>query len=300
MVGTLKRQQMAFVLIVLVPMAVIFLVFWIYPLLDGLWGSFTQWQALSTQRTFVGLRNYGALFQDKIFMKSLWNTLYFAVLYVPASIVLGLALALLIEGSGSLRTVFRTVYFLPVVTSTIATGLIWAWLYQPSLGLFNQILELVGLPPQRFMLSTSQALLCIIVYALWKSLGLNMVLFMAGLNNIDPSFHEAARVDGANRRQVFWNITLPLLRPTMVFILVTGIIDTLQVFGPIFIMTSHEANDSPGGPLNSTMVVAVYQWQVAFKELNLGYAAAMGIVLFLIILVVTLLQTSLLRQRWEY
>jgi multiple sugar transport system permease protein len=281
-------------------MAVIFLVFWIYPMLDGLWGSFTNWSAFNPARGFVGLKHYRALFGDDIFLKALQNTIVFSLLYVPSSIVLALLVAVAIEATGPLRPWFRTVYFLPVVTSVIATGLIWAWLYQPALGLFNQLLQLAGLPPQRFLLSPEQALLCIVVYALWKNLGFNMVLFMAGLSGIDSSFAEAARVDGANRWQVFSRITLPLLRPTMVFVLITGIIETLQVFGPIFVMTSREANDAPGGPLNSTMVVAVYQWQVGFRELNLGYAAAMGIVLFLIILVLTLLQTPLLRQRWEY
>ncbi len=298
--SSLRRQQMAFVLLALVPMAVIFLVFWIYPMVDGLWGSFTNWSAFNPARGFVGLKHYRALFSDDIFLKSLQNTLVFALAYVPASIVLALIVAVGIEATGRLRPLFRTIYFLPVVTSVIATGLIWAWLYQPALGLFNQLLQLAGLPPQRFLLSPEQALMCIVVYSLWKNLGFNMVLFMAGLSGIDQSFSEAARVDGANRWQVFSRITLPLLRPTMVFVLITGIIETLQVFGPIFVMTSREANDAPGGPLNSTMVVAIYQWQVGFRELNLGYAAAMGIVLFLIILVLTLLQTPLLRQRWEY
>jgi ABC-type sugar transport system permease subunit len=298
--GSMQRQQRIFVLVALVPMAIIFLVFWIYPMLDGLWGSFTNWSAFNPQRSWVGLKHYNALFADDIFLHALQNTFVFALVYVPASILLALLVAVAIEGTGALRPIFRTIYFLPVVTSVIATGLIWAWLYQPALGLFNQLLQLAGLPTQRFLLSPQQALMCIVVYSLWKNLGFNMVLFMAGLSGIDPSFAEAARVDGANRWQVFTRITLPLLRPTVVFVLITGVIEALQIFGPIFVMTSQEANAAPGGPLNSTMVVAVYQWQVGFRELNLGYAAAMGIVLFLIILVLTLLQTPLLRQRWEY
>lgn len=298
--SSLRRQQMWFVLMALVPMAVVFIVFWIYPMINGLIGSFTNWSAFNPVRAWVGLKHYNTLLGDDIFLRALQNTFVFTLAYVPASIVLALIVAVAIEATGPLRPLFRTIYFLPVVTSVIATGLIWAWLYQPALGLFNQLLQMAGLPPQRFLLSPEQALMCIVAYSLWKNLGFNMVLFMAGLSGIDPSFSEAARVDGANRRQVFSRITLPLLRPTMVFVLITGIIETLQVFGPIFVMTSREANDAPGGPLNSTMVVAVYQWQVGFRELNLGYAAAMGIVLFLIILVLTLLQTPLLRQRWEY
>lgn len=295
-----RRQKRLFLLSVLVPMAVIFLVFWIYPLLNGLWGSFTRWQAFVTDREFIGLQNYQSLIADPVFIRSVANTLIYAAIYVPGSIILALSLALAIEGSGRPKTLFRFVYFLPVVTSVIATGLIWAFLYQPSVGLFNQVLGLVGLPTQRFLLSPDQALVSVIVYSLWKSLGFQMVLFMAGLNNIDRSFLEAARVDGAGRWSAFRHVTLPLLRPTMIFVSLTGIIEALQVFGPIFVMTSREANAAPGGPLNSTMVTSVYQWQVAFRELNLGYASAMGIALFGIMLVITLLQAPLLRSRWDY
>jgi multiple sugar transport system permease protein len=209
-------------------------------------------------------------------------------------------LALAIEATGILRGAFRMVYFLPVVTSTIATALIWAWLYQPSLGLFNQILELLHLPTQSFLKSTSQALPSIVLYALWKNMGFNMVLFIAGLTSIEPTFYDAAKVDGANRWQIFWRITLPLLQPTMVFVLVTGVISTLQVFGPVYIMSSETSDVLPGGPANSTIVVSVYQWLLAFRELELGYGSAMGVVLFVIILALALAQMRFLQTRWDY
>jgi multiple sugar transport system permease protein len=156
------------------------------------------------------------------------------------------------------------------------------------------------LPAQPFLISTTQALPAIVAYSLWKNVGLTMVLFMAGLNGIDRTYYEAARVDGANRRQIFLGITIPLLRPTMVFVVITGIIETLQVFGPVFILSSVGENSPPGGPSNSTNVVAIYQWAVAFGQLNLGYGMAIGMVLFLIILVITLTQSRFLRQAWEY
>ena len=295
-----NSEQMLFVLTVLIPMAIVFIMFWIYPLLNGLWGSFTKWQGFIPQRPFVGLENYRVLFQDPIFLAALKNTFFYTLMYLPSEIVVALLLALAINGSGRLRTLFRTIYFLPVVTSVIATALIWKWLYQPQLGLFNQLIQMVGLPRQRFLLSQSQALGSIAVYALWKDVGFTMVLFMAGLTSIDKSYYEAARVDGANRWQLFWGITLPLLQPTLIFVFVTGMIRTLQVFDAIYVMSGAAVNSPPGGPNNSTMVVAVYQWQVAFNELNLGYGAAMGIVLFLIILVITLFQARFLRNRWDY
>jgi multiple sugar transport system permease protein len=295
-----NAEQMTFVLVVLIPMAIVFALFWIYPLLNGLWGSLTKWQGFNPNQPFVGLDNYRALLKDPIFMVSLKNTFVYTLMYLPLSIVLALLLAIAIEATGPMRTFFRTVYFLPVITSVIATALIWKWLYQPQLGLFNQLLELVGLPRQRFLQSTTQALPSIVGYSLWKDIGFNMVLFMAGLSSIDRSFYEAARVDGANRWQVFGRITLPLLQPTLVFVLVTGFISTLQVFGPIYIMSGAQVNSPPGGPNNATMVLSVYQWQTAFNELNLGYGAAMGMVLFAIILVVTLFQSRFLRTSWEY
>lgn len=295
-----KAQQAIFILSVLIPMTVIFLVFWIYPMIGGVWGSFTLWRAFNPDQPFVGLRHYQTLLSDPIFLKAFNNTFYYALLYLPTGIVLALILALTIEATGILRGAFRMIYFIPVVTSTIATALIWQWLYQPSLGLFNQLLELSGLPTQSYLKSPSQALPSIVVYALWKNVGFNMVLFTAGLTSIDPTFYDAARVDGANRWQIFWRITLPLLQPTMVFVLITGVINTLQVFGPVFVMSSSGGDALPGGPSNSTMVVSVYQWLVAFRELELGYGSAMGVVLFVIILILTLTQVRFLRTRWEY
>jgi len=147
--------------------------------------------------------------------------------------------------------------------------------------------------------STTQALPAIVLYTLWKNLGFNMVLFIAGLSSIDPSFYDAAKVDGANRWQSFWRITLPLLEPTLVFIFVTGVIGALQVFGPIYVMSAG-GDGLPGGPANATIVVSVYQWLMAFRELELGYGSAMGVVLFVLILILTLVQTRFLRTRWEY
>jgi multiple sugar transport system permease protein len=291
-------QRTLFILSVLAPMIFIFMLFWIYPILRGVWGSFTLWRAFNPVAPFVGLRHYQTLLNDPIFIQALGNTFIFALLYLPASIIAALLTALAVEATGRLRGFFRMVYFIPVVTSTVATALIWAWLYQPSFGLFNQVLQLLNLPPQSFLRSTTQALPSIVLYTLWKNLGFQMVIFIAGLSGIDPTFYDAAKVDGAHRGQVFWRITLPLLQPTMVFAVVTGVIGALQVFGPIYIMSSGDG--LPGGPANATMVVAVYQWLIAFRELELGYGSAMGVVIFAIILMLTLAQVRFLRTRWDY
>jgi multiple sugar transport system permease protein len=297
-----KQQELhkrLFIFSVLAPMAFIFVLFWIYPILRGIWGSLTLWQAFDPNAPFVGLRHYQGLLDDPIFVKALQNTVYYTVLYLPAAIAIALTLALAIEATKSLRSFFRMVYFIPVVTSTIATALIWTWLYQPTFGLFNQVLQLFGLSPLSYLNSPAQALPSIVVYALWKNMGFNIVIFIAGLTAIDGTLYDAAKVDGANRWQTFWRITLPLLQPVMAFVVVTGIIGALQVFGPIYVMSA-SGSGLPGSPANSTMVVSVYQWLIAFRELDLGYGSAMGVVLFIIILILTLVQVRFLRTRWEY
>jgi ABC-type sugar transport system permease subunit len=301
--NSLRRNQQFFVLSVIVPMLLFFGIFYVYPIIAGFAGSLTNWRAFQDPeaRFFVGLENYTALFNDPIFRASLVNTFKYAALYMPLTIVLSLGAALAINAAGRLAGFFRTVYFLPVVTSVIATALIWSvGFYQPRYGLFNQVFALLGLPQQPFLRSPETALFAVVLYSVWKNLGYDIVIFMAGLSAIPPTFYEAAKVDGASRWHVFRHITLPLLQPTMVFVIITGIINSLQVYGPIYVMTVASGADKPGGPLNSTIVVAVYQWQVAFSELKLGYGAAMGIVLFLIILGITLLQSRFLRRRWEY
>jgi multiple sugar transport system permease protein len=297
--GDRKTQEAIFLVIVLAPMIVTFVLFWIYPMIRGAYGSFTLWRAFNPDQPWVGLKHYVALLKDPIFLKALKNTFLYALMYLPASIAVALVVALAVEASGALRGMFRTTYFMPVVTSTIATALIWSYLYQPSFGLFNQILAILHLPQQSFLKSTTQALPSIAFYALWKNMGFTMVIFLAGISSIDRVYYDAAKVDGASGWQSFWKITLPLLQPAMVFVLITGVIGALQVFGPIYVMSAG-GDGLPGGPANATMVVSVYQWLMAFRELELGYGSAMGIVLFVIILTLTLFQVRFLRRRWEY
>ncbi len=297
--NTHQLQKSLFVLSVLVPMAVMFGIFWVYPMIDGFWGSLHRWSAYDPQREFIGFRNYTRLMEDDLFRTAVVNSFEYALYYLPASILLALGLALAINASGRLTGFFRTVYFLPVVTSVVATALIFNYLYQPRFGLINQLLSMAGLGQLSFLRSPYTALPSVAAYAVWKNLGFNMVLFMAGLSSIPRIYYDAAQVDGANRWQCFVRITLPLLRPTIVFVVITGIIETLQVFRPIYVMTATTGNDMPGGPLNSTTVIALYQWQTAFKVGDLGYGAAMGIVLFLIVLVVTILQALFFNARFS-
>lgn len=284
----------------LLPLLISFFLFWIYPILATLVYSFTKWQAFSQAKPWIGLDNYTRAFNDPIFVKALGNTFIFVLMYLPIIVVIGLILALLVDAAGRLKELFRMVYFIPVVTSVIATAFVWRYMYQPRIGIFNMILEWLRLPGQGWLLDVDQALFCVVLYAAWQSIGLNMVWFLAGLTTIDKTYYDAACVDGANAWQTLRYVTLPLLRPTFIFVIVIGAINAFQIFGPIYIMTStgiSSGDSPPGGPSNTTMVVVLYQWLVAFRELDLGYGAAMGIILLLLILALTALQLRLLRTR---
>jgi multiple sugar transport system permease protein len=290
-------------LITLAPLVASFLLFWIYPIAVTLIFSFTRWQGFSSEHPFVGFQNYLQALQDPIFRRALANTFAFVGLYLPIVTVGGLGLALLVNSAGRLRDLFRMIYFIPVVTSVIATAFVWRYMYQPRIGIFNMALTALGLPAQSWLLDVNQALLCVVLYSAWQSLGLNMVWFISGLTTIDRTYYDAAAVDGASSWQMLWNITIPMLQPTFAFVVITGAINAFQVFGPIYVMTSTgiSAGDSPpGGPANATMVVVLYQWLTAFRELNLGYGATMGVILLLFILILTLLQLRFFRVRWEY
>jgi len=289
--------------IAILPLLVAYLLFWIYPIAATFVYSFTDWRAFASEHTYKGLNNYTQAFRDPIFIKSLANTFTFVAMYLPIVIAGGLFLALLINAAGKLKELFRMIYFIPVVTSVIATAFVWRYMYQPRIGIFNLALDSLNLPPQRWLLDTNQALFSVVLYAAWQSIGLNVVWFLAGLTTIDRSYYDAALVDGANPRQLFWHITMPLLRPTLAFVTIIGAINAFQIFGPIYIMTStgiSSGDSPPGGPANATMVVVLYQWLTAFRELNLGYGAAMGVILLALILVLTLIQFRLFRSRWEY
>jgi multiple sugar transport system permease protein len=290
-----RRQQLIFAACVIIPLLLSYGIFLIWPILWALRISFTNWSLFTNQADFVGLQNFLRAFKDPIFRISLFNTFYYSLLSVPIGIITALILAVMIQASGKSRSLFRVLYFLPVITSEIATGVLWRWLYQPDYGLFNEILRFVHLPTQDWLLSPNLAMPSVVIYATWKGIGFTLLIMMAGLDGIDRSYYEAAKVDGANFTQLFRFITVPLLRPTLIFILVTGVIGTLQVFGPIFVMTQ-----GPGGPLNRTRTLVFYQYQIAFQSHQWPYGSAIAFILFAIILTLTIVQLRFLRKRWDY
>ncbi|MBB6098429.1 multiple sugar transport system permease protein [Deinobacterium chartae] len=275
---------------------VFFLVVRFLPTLSAFQLSLFEWNILSENKPFVGAENYQRLLSDTNFHKSLLNTVYYTLIGVPAQLILGLVIALLLERITFVRGLLRALYFAPYVTPVVAAAWVWQWLLSPNFGPINGLLVELGLPPQGFLTSPAQALPSAAALVVWQNLGFQIVIFLAGLSAIPRSLYEAAAIDGATGSQRFWRITLPLLNPTLVFSIVTGTISYLQLFTQVVNLNFTDQ----GGPLGSTLSVAVYIYQMAFGRYQMGYASAITVVLFVIILIITLLQLRFLTKRIEY
>jgi multiple sugar transport system permease protein len=289
---TLRRQATLAGYLFLLPNIVGFLVFSSVPVLATLAISTLDWDMIR-RPTFVGLGNYAVLLvQDGVFHQVLGNTAYYVVGTVPAGMALSLLLALALNTTLRGITVFRAIFFIPVITSSVAVAMIWRWLYNRDFGLINTALVFVGLPAIPWLSSSAWAMPAIIFMAIWKRLGYDMVIYLAGLQAIPPQLYEAAEIDGAGRWHRFWYITLPLLTTTTFFILVISVIGSFQVFDLAFILTS-------GGPGNATNTIVMYVYNQAFQFFHMGYAAAVAWVLFGIILLITLVQWRV-QKRWVH
>ncbi|MBE9190654.1 sugar ABC transporter permease [Gloeocapsopsis crepidinum LEGE 06123] len=266
----------------LAPAAIILGIFLLYPIAYLFYLSFTTGSFTSAGIRWVGLRNYLRLLLTPDFWQVLGNTAYFTIATVIPSLVIPLGLAALLNRAVILRDFFRSAYFLPSITSLVAAGLGFRWLFQTN-GPVNAFLSSFGIEPIPWLGSTVWAMPILILLSIWKQLGFNMVVFLAGLQAIPPSRYEAAEIDGANAWQQFWHITLPGLRPTLIFATITTVIFTLRSFEQVYVVTG-------GGPLNSTNLLVYYIYQEAFAQFDFGYAAAAATVLLAVALVLVYLQ----------
>jgi len=278
------------------PSLLFILVFTILPIFGALYYSLTDYDLMQAPR-YAGLNNFVRLLDDGRYPHAVSNTLYFAFGTVPTGIVTSLALAVLINRQIRGIYTFRALFYMPVVSSFVSVSLIWLWLYEPQFGLLNDIFEGLGLPRMKWMRSASTSMLSIIIMSVWKNMGLNMVIYLAGLQGIPPHLYEAAEIDGAGRASTFFRITLPLLAPTTFFVVIVYFIGALQMFVQVFIMTTGDPGNvsARGGPLDSTVTVVVLIYDNAFAYLKMGYAAAMSFVLFIVIGIITLINVRLLR-----
>jgi multiple sugar transport system permease protein len=272
------------------PNFLIILFFTIIPIFFSLYMSLTDWKILSTPN-FIGLENYQKIFSDKVAQVTFFNTFYFAVVSVPINTVITLMLAVLLNQKIRGITFFRTAFYLPVISASVAVSLIFMWILANN-GLMNQVLGSMGVEPIRWLTDPKIALNSVIGVTIWKGLGLNMIIFLAALQDIPKELIEAASIDGANRIQQFFKITVPLLSPVIFFVTITGVIGSFQSFDLVYNMTR-------GGPGHATTVIGYYIWKQAFDYMHMGYGAALAYIVFVVILVLTSIQWAL-RKHWVF
>jgi multiple sugar transport system permease protein len=289
--ASIQRRRLHYAYGFILPILVVFGLFRLYPSVQTLVYSFFNINLIAKTQSWVGLKNFVALLSDDTFLKSIKNTLTFALYIVVLSTSLGLVLASLFTSKLRGTAIFKAVYFAPFITSTVAAAVVWTFLYNPRFGLFNSILELFHLGSRSWISSSKDALMSVIIFSVWKTVGYNMVIFVAGLKNIPDSYYEAGIIDGAGPLRRFFSISLPLVAPTAIFVVMYNTILALKVFDQVFVLTA-------GGPADATTVVVLQVYKQAFENYRFGYAASMAFVLFVIIIAITIIQYRLSR-RWE-
>lgn len=260
------------------------LIFIVIPVICSFGLSFTKWDLLNPIR-FVGLDNYKEIFSEALFFKIFWNTVVFAISTSVLGVIIPLVLACILNSKIRGSEFYKTAYFLPFITPMIVIGVVWEWIFDPNIGLLNHILHL----HINWLYDTHFAMPALIIVSVWKLIGYNMVIFLSSLSGISQSMFEAAKIDGATPFQTFKNVTIPLLSPSIFFVVIITAISSFQVFDLIYLMTQ-------GGPLDSTNVLVYAIYKNAFEYFNIGKASAIAYVLFFIILVLTLVQWSLRKK----
>jgi len=270
----------------ILPSLIGFIVFYAVPAVRGLYFSFTDWDMLSDPK-FVGFENYVKIFQDKQFWRSLQVTAYYVLLNIPTQTILAIGLAVMMDRVVK-STLVRSIFILPWLLPAVIVATIWAWMMNPALGPIGSIFRAIGLPEPSFLGSPAQAMPSIALINIWQYTGNAALLVFAGLQTVPKEVYEAGAIDGASEQRMFWSITLPLLRPVLVFVLVTTVIGSFQVFDTIAVTTA-------GGPVDATRVIIWYIFEYAFSRFQMGYATAVSVVLFLILITVTFIQMRVLR-----
>ncbi len=276
------------------PALILYGFFFVAPFIYALYVSFNDWNLMTGEMQWLGLENYRNLVNDELFWYSIRNTLLYVVGRVPFSVALGLVYAILIEKTrGAFRGFFRFVFFLPIVFSIAAASLSFQLLFAPRRGFINQFLSLFGIIGPNWLNYSNTALIAIIIVGIWQSFGYNVILYIAGLKNIDDSYYDAAEIDGATAWQKFRFITWPLLTPVTFFVFVMTMLFSFRVFDVVQIMTG-------GGPSNATNVISFYVWQEAFRFFNTGVASAAAALLFIVMMLLTLFVAKKMQERVHY
>ncbi|MBD0379969.1 carbohydrate ABC transporter permease [Paenibacillus sedimenti] len=275
------------------PAIIIFTVFFIYPIFYMIYLSFHSWDFVSPEKDFVGFDNFVELFDSKEFRQVLFNSLNYTMLTVSLTIIISLILALWLNRKGWVYGVVQGAIFSPHIISLVSVSLVWMWLMDPQFGLLNWILQLFGIQKLEWLSSPKSSLLSLVIVAVWKGIGFNSLVFIAGLQSIPKDMYEAADLDESNRWRTFYKITVPMLSPTLFFLIIINLIGSFQVFETIAIMTK-------GGPVNSTNTLVFYIYEYGFRFFKIGYASAAGVVLLVVVGVLTLLYFKLLSRKIHY
>jgi ABC-type sugar transport system permease subunit len=268
------------------------LFFTLGPLAFAVYISLTDWSLLGSP-TWVGLNNFKQLFGDSTFWTAWVNTLYYTGVSVPLSMVVGLAIALLLNRKLPGMAVFRILFFVPMTIGVVASGLLWSWMFNPQYGVLNYLFHFVGLGPFHWLTSSQMSMPSIILVGVWRALGFNIIVFLAGLQAIPQELYDAAYIDGAGGIRRFWNVTIPLLSPTIFFSALIGIIMSFQVFEQTYVMTQ-------GGPGNSTLTIIYFVFQQGFSYLRMGYASAASVTFFVVLSVGTALMLRMQSRLVHY
>ncbi|MGE5796919.1 MAG: carbohydrate ABC transporter permease [Ignavibacteria bacterium] len=276
-----KKDNVAGYIFLIIPL-LINSVFLFYPIIYSFILSLFDWNLLMPEKYFIGFSNFKELFTDKVFLISIKNTFIYTAGVVPLQTIVALLMAVLLNQKVRGRPFFRTAFYIPSITSSVVTSVIFMWIYAKP-GLLNYLLSLMGISGPDWLASTDFALSSIMILNIWSTAGYFMITFLAALQNIPESLYESARVDGANKFRMFWNVTVPMVRPAIFFVVTLGMIGCFQVFDQIYVMSS-------GGPANATTTMSYFIYQNAFKYFRMGYASAASVVLFLFILSFTLIQ----------
>lgn len=287
------RQNKRVQLLYLMPFMIPLLLFWIYPLFSSFYISLTDWDYISPTHNFVGLYNYVDIFTDPDFIKVLMNTFVFAVGTIGLTIVFGLLLALVFQKNFIGSRFYQLIIFSPWITPTVAVSLVWSWIYEPDRGLLNHILGYVGIEPLQWLHSSKTAMLGIVIFTVWKSIGYTMLFYLGALEKVPKSAYEAADIDGGNWWQKFTHITLPLISPTTYFLFIINVISAIQVYDQIQIMTQ-------GGPSGSTTTLLYMYYEKAFQNFQMGSANAVAMIILVIIVALSVLSTWVSQRYVHY
>jgi len=266
------------------PALVFLLLFTLYPMVNSIITSFYNWN-LTGRKKYIGTYNYQKLFSNPEIYETIWRTVQYAIIVLPVTLILGFLLALLLKRSSKLNVVFRTMLFTPRVSSMVAISVVWLFIYNPQYGLLNSVLGFFGVPPVRWLNETASALPSIALITIWRMLGYSTVVYLGGIQNISEDVLEASTIDGANALQTVWHITVPLTSPTTFMLLILNSIEVLKMFTTINVMTD-------GGPAKATQNLVVMLYEYAFRRYQVGYASAIALVLFLLILIINLVQMA--------